>query len=94
MLLDYSQLHYFAGTILVFPYSNPLRNRDCDLTLNPVVGICHQSRLLFGVAHLLAFLLAFVNFSAGFEELGHYFRPKGLPRAQQPWLASIWRKQQ
>ena len=29
---------------------------------------------------------------AGFEELGHYYRPKGLPRDQQPWLASTWRK--
>ena len=29
---------------------------------------------------------------AGFVELTHYFRPPGLPRAQQPWLASVWRK--
>ena len=29
---------------------------------------------------------------AGFEELEHYYRPTGLPRAQQPWLASVWRK--
>ena len=29
---------------------------------------------------------------AGFAELGHYYRPPGLPRAQQPWLASIWRR--
>ena len=29
---------------------------------------------------------------AGFLELGHYYRPKGLPRDQQPWLASTWRK--
>jgi SAM-dependent methyltransferase len=29
---------------------------------------------------------------AGFDELEHYYRPKGLPRAQQPWLASVWRK--
>jgi SAM-dependent methyltransferase len=28
---------------------------------------------------------------AGFVELEHYFRPPGLPREQQPWLASIWR---
>lgn len=28
---------------------------------------------------------------AGFEELEHYFRPPGLPREQQPWLASVWR---
>jgi SAM-dependent methyltransferase len=28
----------------------------------------------------------------GFVELGHYYRPSGLPRDQQPWLASVWRK--
>lgn len=30
--------------------------------------------------------------SAGFTELEHYYRPQGLPREQQPWLASVWRK--
>ncbi|AYC31021.1 class I SAM-dependent methyltransferase [Pseudomonas cavernae] len=30
--------------------------------------------------------------AAGFVELEHYYRPAGLPRAQQPWLASVWRK--
>lgn len=29
---------------------------------------------------------------AGFVEVTHYYRPEGLPRAQQPWLASVWRK--
>ncbi len=29
---------------------------------------------------------------AGFEELDHYYRPPGLPREQQPWLASSWRR--
>lgn len=29
--------------------------------------------------------------SAGFMELTHYYRPPGLPRTQQPWLASVWR---
>jgi SAM-dependent methyltransferase len=29
---------------------------------------------------------------AGFEELHHYYRPPGLPREQQPWLASSWRR--
>lgn len=29
---------------------------------------------------------------AGFDELAHYYRPPGLPREQQPWLASVWRK--
>lgn len=34
-----------------------------------------------------AYLLA-----AGFVAVDHYYRPPGLPRAQQPWLASVWRK--
>lgn len=29
---------------------------------------------------------------AGFTPLHHYYRPEGLPREQQPWLASVWRK--
>ncbi|MCF7534146.1 class I SAM-dependent methyltransferase [Pseudomonas petrae] len=29
---------------------------------------------------------------AGFSEVEHYYRPPGLPREQQPWLASVWRK--
>jgi SAM-dependent methyltransferase len=30
--------------------------------------------------------------AAGFVEIEHYYRPPGLPREQQPWLASVWRK--
>ncbi len=30
--------------------------------------------------------------AAGFVELQHYYRPPGLPRDQQPWLAMVWRK--
>ncbi len=30
--------------------------------------------------------------AAGFTEVLHYYRPAGLPREQQPWLASVWRK--
>lgn len=29
--------------------------------------------------------------AAGFSELEHYYRPEGLPREEQPWLASVWR---
>jgi SAM-dependent methyltransferase len=29
--------------------------------------------------------------AAGFIELIHYYRPAGLPRDRQPWLASVWR---
>ncbi len=34
---------------------------------------------------------AFVT-AAGFTEVDHYYRPAGLPREQQPWLATVWRK--
>ena len=30
--------------------------------------------------------------AADFEEITHYYRPPGLPREHQPWLASVWRK--
>jgi len=30
--------------------------------------------------------------AAGYTELAHYYRPPGLPRERQPWLASVWRK--
>ena len=30
--------------------------------------------------------------AAGFVEVAHYYRPAGLPREQQPWLATVWRK--
>lgn len=29
--------------------------------------------------------------AAGFVELAHYYRPPGRPRAEQPWLATVWR---
>ena len=29
---------------------------------------------------------------SGYREIEHYFRPAGVPCAQQPWLASVWRK--
>jgi SAM-dependent methyltransferase len=31
--------------------------------------------------------------AAGFSELTHYYRPTGLPRDRQPWLASAWRRE-
>jgi SAM-dependent methyltransferase len=31
---------------------------------------------------------------AGFLELTHYYRPAGLPREQQPWLATAWRRKE
>ncbi len=44
----------------------------------------------YGVYHDLERWRGFMV-AAGFTEIDHYFRPPGLPREQQPWLASIWR---
>ena len=43
----------------------------------------------YGVFHDLESWRAFLT-GAGFVELEHYYRPPGLPREQQPWLASVW----
>jgi len=45
----------------------------------------------YGVYHDLDAWRAFLQ-AAGFDELEHYYRPPGLPREQQPWLASVWRR--
>jgi SAM-dependent methyltransferase len=45
----------------------------------------------YGVYHDLASWRRYLT-GAGFTELHHYYRPTGLPREQQPWLASVWRK--
>jgi SAM-dependent methyltransferase len=45
----------------------------------------------YGVYHDLDTWRRYMT-AAGFEELAHYYRPEGLPREQQPWLASVWRK--
>ena len=45
----------------------------------------------YGVYHDPATWRAY-GIAAGFAEINHYFRPPGLPREQQPWLASVWRK--
>ena len=44
----------------------------------------------YGAYHDLAAWREFMR-AAGFAELSHYYRPAGLPRAEQPWLASVWR---
>jgi len=49
------------------------------------------SRGRYGVYHDLDAWRRFLA-AAGFVELEHYYRPAGLPRAQQPWLASVWRR--
>ena len=45
----------------------------------------------YGVWHDLEAWRGYLT-AAGFMELEHYYRPAGLPRDQQPWLASVWRK--
>ena len=45
----------------------------------------------YGAYHDFAAWRGYVT-AAGFVELAHYYRPPGLPREQQPWLASVWRK--
>lgn len=45
----------------------------------------------YGVYHDLGSWRRFLS-AAGFRELMHYYRPPGLPREQQLWLASVWRR--
>jgi SAM-dependent methyltransferase len=45
----------------------------------------------YGVFHDLEQWTAFAT-GAGFEAIRHYYRPGGLPREQQPWLATLWRR--
>jgi SAM-dependent methyltransferase len=45
----------------------------------------------YGAYHDLSAWRAFM-IDAGFVELSHYYRPAGVPREQQRWLASLWRK--
>ena len=46
----------------------------------------------YGVYHDLPAWRSFLT-TAGFSEIEHYYRPAGLPLDQQPWLASVWRRQ-
>ena len=45
----------------------------------------------YGAWHDLEAWCAFVA-DAGFSLLEHYYRPPGRPRAEQPWLATVFRK--
>ena len=45
----------------------------------------------FGAYHDLNTWRSYVT-DAGFVEIDHYYRPAGLPRDEQPWLATVWRK--
>jgi SAM-dependent methyltransferase len=46
----------------------------------------------YGVYHDLDTWRRYVS-AAGFVEINHYYRPVGLPREKQPWLASVWRRE-
>jgi SAM-dependent methyltransferase len=49
------------------------------------------SRGRYGVYHSPGAWQAY-GAAAGFVEIEHYYRPEGLPREEQPWLATVWRK--
>jgi len=75
------QLHATLKSGGVLFSSNP-RGNNQEGWNNGRYGVYHD---LDGWRHYLS--------DAGFVELEHYYRPDGLPREQQPWLASVWRKQ-
>ena len=45
----------------------------------------------FGVFHSLERWRRYLS-EAGFVEIEHYYRPVGLPLEEQPWLATVWRR--
>lgn len=45
----------------------------------------------FGAYHDLEGWRSVVT-AAGFVEVTHYYRPEGLPREEQPWLATVYRR--
>ncbi len=49
-----------------------------------------QQGLRYGAYLTLETWSRFVT-AAGFELIEHYYRPPGLPRDEQPWLATVWR---
>ncbi len=46
----------------------------------------------YGAFHTLESWRGYVA-PAGFSEIAHYYRPVGKPLAQQPWLATVWRRE-
>jgi SAM-dependent methyltransferase len=46
----------------------------------------------YGAFHTLETWRAY-GAAAGFSELSHYYRPAGKPRTEQPWLATVWRRE-
>ena len=54
------------------------------------LDIEQQQGLRYGAYLTLETWSRFVT-AAGFELIEHFFRPPGRPRAEQPWLATVWR---
>ena len=75
-----AQLHATLKTGGVLFSSNPRGNNQEG-----------WSRGRYGSYHDYPTWKAYVE-AAGFVEVEHYYRPPGVPREQQPWLASVWRK--
>ena len=62
------------------------RIRDSEArTLTDIVCACD-------IAKLSRFIWRDYAVAAGFESIRHYHRPDGLPREEQRWLASLWRR--
>ena len=74
------QLHATLKPRGVLFTSNPRGNND--------EGWSHGR---YGAFHDLDAWRGYVT-AAGFAEVSHYYRPAGLPRERQPWLASVWRR--
>ena len=69
-----------------------LRPRGVLFTSNPRgVDTEGYSGERYGAFHTLETWRSYVT-AAGFTELSHYYRPAGKPLAEQPWLATVWRK--
>ncbi|MGH6637552.1 MAG: class I SAM-dependent methyltransferase [Polaromonas sp.] len=106
LALDLPQRHFdgvFANAALFHVPSQELPRvlRELHATLKPG-GVLFSSNPRgdgqegwngdrYGAFHDLETWRSYMS-AAGFIELAHYYRPPGLPRAQQPWLASVWRK--
>ena len=104
--LDLPQNHFdgvFANAALFHVPSQELPRvlRELNATLKPG-GVLFSSNPRgknqegwnqgrYGIYHDIDAWRRFLS-AAGFTELTHYYRPAGLPREQQPWLASVWRK--
>jgi SAM-dependent methyltransferase len=104
--LDLPAVHFdglFANAVLFHVPSQELPRvlRELRATLKPA-GVLFSSNPRgdnqegwhygrYGVYHDLDTWRRYMS-AAGLVELTHYYRPAGLPREQQPWLASVWRR--